>query len=113
MRATMYLLRRLLASHARPASPARRRARLALELLEDRAVPAAFHVNSLADAGTGSGLFGDLRYCLTAALATSEADTITFDLSGAVALQSALPTLSGQLTLTGNGQGVTTIGRAA
>jgi hypothetical protein len=38
-----------------------------LEGLEDRTVPTTFTVNSLGDAGAGTGLTGDLRYCVNAA----------------------------------------------
>src|SRR5262249_36859087 len=53
--------------------------RLALEALEDRWVLSTFTVNSTADLGAGSGLFGDLRYCLTQANSSSGANAIVFD----------------------------------
>ena len=49
-----------------------------MEGLEERCVPAAFLVNNAGDAGSGSGLSGDLRYCISQANSTSEDDTITF-----------------------------------
>lgn len=45
---------------------------LTLESLEARAVPATCTVSNLADAGVGSGLQGDLRYCLNLANENSE-----------------------------------------
>jgi hypothetical protein len=50
-----------------------------LEILEDRTLLSTYTVNSLADTGTGSGLTGDLRYCITHA--TSGSDNITFALA--------------------------------
>jgi hypothetical protein len=43
--------------------------KLFLEILEDRTVlsPLLLTVNSLGDAGTGTGTTGDLRYCITLA----------------------------------------------
>lgn len=56
-----------------------RRARPALEVLEDRWVPSTFTVNSTTDLGTGTGLVGDLRYCINQANSTAGPDTIVFD----------------------------------
>jgi hypothetical protein len=64
------------APHARPCA---RRIRLWLELLEDRLVPSIYAVNSTGDTGTGSGLAGDLRYCITQADAVGGANVIKFD----------------------------------
>ena len=63
--------------------PRPRSGRLRLELLESRLAPAAYLVNVAGDssgqaAGTGSGNSGDLRYCMSQAVADAEADTITF-----------------------------------
>src|SRR5262249_35748914 len=63
----------------RPIRRAPHRTRLALEMLEDRWVPSTFTVNSTADLGTGSGMAGDLRYCLTQANSSSGANAIVFD----------------------------------
>src|SRR5262245_10553232 len=63
----------------RPIRRVPRRARLTLEALEDRWVPAGFTVNSIDDTGAGSGLLGDLRYCIAQANSTAGDDTITFD----------------------------------
>jgi len=57
----------------RPFRKAPFRARPALELLEDRWVPSTFIVNSTGDTGPGSGLIGDLRYCITQANAAGGA----------------------------------------
>jgi hypothetical protein len=69
-------------------SPARRRkrphydhrARLHIERLETRCVPASFTVNSIGDAGTGTGNSGDLRYCITKADSSDDtSSSISFD----------------------------------
>ena len=67
------------------ASPSRSRRScvLRLEELESRLTPNAYTVNILGDAsgsvgGQGSGLSGDLRYCLSQAIQDHQADTITF-----------------------------------
>ncbi len=57
----------------------RLRRRPALEVLEGRALLATFTVNSLGDAGSGSGDAGDLRYCINQANADDQANTIVFD----------------------------------
>src|SRR6516165_6006014 len=66
-------------SATRPIRKAPTRAPLGVELLEDRAVPSTFTVNGTGDSGTGSGLVGDLRYCITQANANAGPDTIVFD----------------------------------
>jgi fibronectin-binding autotransporter adhesin len=55
------------------------RTHLSVHGLEDRTVPSTFTVNSIADSGAGSGLVGDLRYCITQANANGGADAINFD----------------------------------
>jgi hypothetical protein len=64
---------------ARPICKAPRRFRPALEVLEDRWVLSTFTVNSIADLGAGSGMAGDLRYCITQANSSSGANAIVFD----------------------------------
>ncbi len=61
---------------------------------------AAYNVNSLADAGAGAGLNGDLRYCITQANAIAGPHTITFSVTGTINLTSTLPTLTRVTTIT-------------
>src|SRR5579871_1670989 len=68
---------------ARPARQRRRSVRLRLEPLEDRVTPTAYTVNIAGDTsgsagGSGSGTNGDLRYCISQAIADGQKDTITF-----------------------------------
>ncbi len=49
------------------------------ELTVNSATPTIFTVNSLGDAGSGSGDSGDLRYCINQANADDQANTIVFD----------------------------------
>src|SRR5215475_10359595 len=83
----------------RPLRKAPARCRPALEVLEDRWVPSTFTVNSTGDSGAGSGLFGDLRYCITQANANAGADAIIFD-SGVFAAPQTITLTGGALTLT-------------
>ena len=80
-----------------------RSGRLACEALEDRRVLAV--VTSLADSGAGS-----LRDTIAAAPA---GDTITFDLSGTIALTSAELVIDKALTIDGSGQNITISGGGA
>jgi hypothetical protein len=80
-----------------------------LETLEDRAVPSAYMVNTLTDTGAGSGLVGDLRYCVTNA--TSGNDTISFGVTGTLELESALPTLNASVAIQGPGANQLTVAR--
>jgi len=68
-------------------------------------------VTSLNDAGTGTGARGDLRYCINRTNARAGADSIVFlsTLVGTINLVQALPSLTGQLTILGNGPANTTI----
>jgi len=68
-----------------------------------------FIVDRLTDNGEGSGLRGDLRYCLTNA--RSGADTITFEVTGAIHLTGALPDLSTSVTIAGPGADQLTVRR--
>ena len=79
---------------------------MAVEELEDRWVPNSYVVNSTADTGSGSGLDGDLLYCITQANASGGANTITFDPTVFAAPQTI--TVSSVLDLT-NKTGVQTI----
>src|SRR5215831_16207832 len=47
--------------------------------LEDRRLLSTFTVNSTGDTGAGSGLVGDLRYCITQANSAGGDETIDFD----------------------------------
>ena len=91
---------------ARPASrpikaPARR---LAVEALEDRLVPASFHVTSLLDDGSQ----GTLRAAILQANANPGPDAIDFQVSGTILLSgSELPAISDDLTITAPAAGLT------
>jgi hypothetical protein len=77
-----------------------------VESLEDRLTPATFTVNRLGDAGFGSGLVGDIRYCVNEVVADARlghSDTIQFA-SGITTI-----TLSQQLVLVGAGSASITI----
>src|SRR6266404_1409199 len=69
----------------------RRRHPLQLEAFEDRTLLSTFTVDRVTDTGQGSGLAGDLRYCVTQA--TSGQDTIAFSVTGTINLTKALPDL--------------------
>jgi hypothetical protein len=83
-----------------PARQRRRSVRLRLEPLEDRVTPTAYTVNIAGDTsglagGSGSGTSGDLRYCISQAIADGQTDTISFASSlagGTIALDSSLVT---------------------
>src|SRR5579883_1832774 len=85
------------------------RARPLLEILEDRTLLSTYTVDTLTDTGTGSGLTGDLRYCITNA--TSGGDTITFasGLTGTIQLESALPNLNSNVNIQGPGASLVTV----
>jgi large repetitive protein len=78
-----------------------------LEILEDRALLSAFTVVSSGDAGTGSALSGDIRYCITQAdQPTNAGSTITFDtaLTGStITLTHGPLVISDTMTITGPG----------
>jgi hypothetical protein len=87
-----------------------------LEELECRLTPSTYTVNAITDAGAGSGLTGDLRYCLTQANTAGGANTINFDSTvfanpqTTIILKSALPAITDNgLTITGPGAGLVTI----
>ena len=97
------------------------RVRLALEALEDRWVPSTFTVNSTGDSGAGSGLVGDLRYCINQANFAGGNETIIFDSTvfataktitlGGTQLE--LTDTTGTETITGPAAGVTVSGNNA
>src|SRR6516164_4033514 len=91
------MFRSLLPKMGRSHSPARRSGRgfgpacqPAFEILEDRVVPSTFTVVDLGDAGSGSGLTGDLRFVVNTANSNA-------DLSNDIVFQ---PGLTGTITLT-------------
>ncbi len=90
----------------------RLRRRPVLEVLEGRALLATFTVNSLGDAGSGSGDAGDLRYCINQANADDQANTIVFD-STLFSTPQTITLSGGQLELSDTGGTQTITGPAA
>src|SRR5271170_6293715 len=93
----------------------RRRMQPTLLALEGRQLLSTFTVNSTGDSGSGSGLVGDLRYCITQANSAGGDEAINFDptvfatpqtitLSGT---QLELSDTTGTETITGPAAGVT------
>src|SRR5262245_407606 len=80
-----------------------------LEILEDRTLLSTYLVNSLTDTGAGSGLAGDLRYCVTEAISGN--DTIAFGVTGTIRLGSALPGLNTSVAIQGPGADLLTVER--
>jgi hypothetical protein len=83
-----------------------------LEALEDRLTPATYTVNAITDTGAGSGLAGDLRYCITRADADPSSaivfDATVFATAQTITLVSApLPDLAQDMQITGPAAGVT------
>jgi hypothetical protein len=93
-----------LSSPKRVRRPIRRavdvRIRLLCQGLEDRLVPATFHVTTLSDDAVTPPV-GSLRAAINSANATSAADSIVFDLSGTVDLMAALPIVFNPVSITG------------
>jgi hypothetical protein len=77
--------------NVRPDAPRQQKARLGIEWLEDRAVPATFTVNSLQDVSSALDGLMTLREAIDGANGTTEADTIKFaaGLSGTINLSIA------------------------
>ncbi len=97
------------------------RLRPTLLVLEDRRLLSTWTVNSTGDTGSGSGLVGDLRYCITGANSAGGDQTIGFDstvfgtpqtitLSGT---QLELSDTTGTETITGPAAGVAVSGNNA
>ncbi len=86
-----------------------------LEALENRLAPSVFTVNSTGDTGTGSGLNGDLRYCITQANINAGTNSIRFSPTvfgspKTITLTSALPVVTdNNLTITGPGVNLATV----
>jgi hypothetical protein len=91
----------------RPAAVTRRRFRPALERMEDRIAPALYIVNALTDSGAGSGITGDLRYCINQAnnngAVSSNAILFKPGLRGIITLAAALPAINNEMILDGPG----------
>jgi hypothetical protein len=80
-----------------------------LEHLEDRTLLSSLYtVNSLGDAGVGSGKSGDLRYCITQADKVP-GSTIQFGVTGTISLHSSLPDVSAKMNIVGPGAGKLTV----
>jgi hypothetical protein len=103
------LLVRLLASRLPGGRRPTLRSRPRLEGLEERLTPSTYHVNSLTDVGAGSGMSGDLRYCITGANQNPGPDVIVFDVRGTITLSSPLPAVSDDLDFQGPGAGELTV----
>jgi hypothetical protein len=85
-----------------------------LEPLEARTLLATCHVTRLGDFGAGADAGGghsrgDLRYCINKANTDPGPDTILFSRTGTIRLNSALPSLEGDLRITGPGANLLTI----
>src|SRR6516225_9619873 len=100
-------MRRHAPSPARLAAPGKRHPfRPRLELLERRLVPVTYTVTGTGDTGTGSGLTGDLRYCVGQADANA-GSTIQFDAAAFATPQTItlggteLPVITANMTITG------------
>jgi hypothetical protein len=81
--------------------------------LEDRVAPAAYTVNDLGDAATGTGNSGTLRYVIHQANNSTDAsNTITITVNGTTTLGSALEPLTSKITsITGPGASNYTVQR--
>jgi hypothetical protein len=78
------------------------------EILEARHLLSTYVVDNLGDSGAGSGLAGDLRYCITQA---AEGDAITFSVTGTINLAGALPDLTHSISIEGPGPDQLTVRR--
>src|SRR4051812_43039631 len=99
--------------HAPDARRGRRRFRARFsgpERLEGRVVPAVIAVTGTGDSGPGT-----LRAAITQADLDTAPDTISFApaVTGSITLLSALPDLTGHLTLDGPGRSALTVARSA
>jgi len=101
------------AGYARPLAL---RARLRLQSLEERAVPATYTVNTTTDTASGTGTSGSLRYVIGLANGNAGADSIVFDPSvfasaATITLNSTLGQLAvtDSLNITGPGSNIVTV----
>jgi hypothetical protein len=78
------------------------------EVLEGRNLLSPYVVDRLTDSGAGSGLAGDLRYCIDQA---ADGDAITFDVTGTINLTGALPDLTHSIDIEGPGAAQLTVRR--
>ena len=102
---------------AHPAVPSVRRRRPRVETLEDRLVPASYHVTSLLDDGSP----GTLRDAILQANANPGPDTIDFQVSGTITIDESSPlpaftdaattTVCGEITLDARDSGTVAAGR--
>jgi hypothetical protein len=76
------------------------------EVLEARHLLSTYVVDNLGDSGSGSGLAGDLRYCINQA---ADGDAITFGVTGTIQLFSALPDLTHNISIEGPGPSLMTV----
>ena len=84
-----------------------------LTVLETRALLATFVVNSLGDTGAGSGLTGDLRYCLTRSNQSYGLNTIDMThVAGMINLTTPLPAISNSVAIMGPGAANLTVYRS-
>src|SRR5262249_25064397 len=85
-----------------------------LEVLEDRTLLSTYLVDRLTDTwwngGAGSGLTGELRYCITQAV---NGDAINFAVTGTTTLNRALPNLTHNISITGPGANLLTVAGGA
>jgi hypothetical protein len=78
------------------------------EVLEARHLLSTYVVDRLTDSGAGSGLAGDLRYCIAQA---ADGDAITFGVTGTINLNLgvALPDLAHNISIEGPGADLLTV----
>jgi hypothetical protein len=93
----------------RPRSEKRRSFRPRVEALESRVLLSVCTVDRLTDLGEGSGMAGDLRYCITQA---QDGDSIQFEVTGTINLTEVLPTLTRNISIEGPGAHRLTIRRS-
>jgi hypothetical protein len=68
-------------------------------------------VNSPTDINFGSGDSGDLRYCIGRTNANPGADSITFEITGTIALNSSLPVITDSVSIVGSDHAIVVDGQ--